>query len=75
MLKLSKSAIEEIAEKNNAPIINRMTEEEQAELRKNDSPKMFALSMSKTKGVTTSALYSGKSGRIYLQYGQPFFGW
>lgn len=75
MLKLSKSAIEEIAEKTNAPIINRMTDEEQSELKKNDSPKLFAMSMSKSKGVTTAALYAGKSGRIYIEYGQPFFSW
>lgn len=75
MLKLTKSAIEEIAENTNAPVINRMTDKEQSELKKNDSPKLFAMSMSKTNGVTTAALYAGKSGRIYLQYGQPFFGW
>ena len=75
MLKLTKSAIEEIAENSNAPIINRMTEEELAELKKNDSPSLFAMSMSKVNGVTTSSLYAGKSGRIYLEYGQPCFGW
>lgn len=75
MLKLTKSAIEEIAENAKALIINRMTEEELAELKKNDSPSLFAMSMSKVNGVTTSSLYAGKSGRIYLEYGQPCFGW
>ena len=74
MLKLSKSAIEEIAENTNAPIINRMTEEERAELKKNNTPRMFAYSFSKV-GTTTATLYADESGRVYLEYGQPSFGW
>ena len=74
MLKLSKSAIEEIAENTKALIINRMTDEERAELKKNDAPRMFAYSFSKN-GTTTSALYADESGRIYIEYGQPYFGW
>ena len=75
MLKLSKSAIEEIAKNTNAPIINRMTEEEQAELKKSDSPSILAFSFSKVNGVITSSLYVGKSGKLYYELGQNHFSW
>ena len=74
MLKLSKSAIEEMAENAKALIINRMTEEELAELKKNDDLRMCAYSFSKV-GTTTATLYADESGRVYLEYGQPSFGW